>query len=225
MRRQVATTTPGATAAKAVAVAAACVFGLLLIDVTTGGPLSTHDAAAVAWLTSHHSVTFNGLLHAASRLEGPSATSVYGTIAAAWFLVRRRVGTAAAIGVLIYGGALLNAGIKEIVQRGRPVVDDFPVALPTFSFPSGHAAASTLFAGLLWWIVWTSGWRRSLAAVVLACAATYVLLVCLSRMYFGLHYPTDIAAGVAEAFLWLSVWILMVDRLGIDLRWQSGPAS
>jgi undecaprenyl-diphosphatase len=198
---------------------------LLLVDVTAGGPLSSHDAATVAWLTGHHSVAFNGLLHAASRLGGPSATNVYGSILAALFLVRRRVGTAAAVGVLIYGGAVINAAIKEIVQRGRPVVDDLPVSLTTFSFPSGHAAASTLFVGLLWWIVWTSGWRRSLAAAMLVCAATFVLLVCFSRMYFGLHYPTDVAAGVAEAFLLLSIWILMVDRLGIDLRWRSGAVS
>jgi len=225
MRMQVTTTTSGASAAKTVVVLAACVLGLLLVDVTMGGPLSAHDRATIAWLTSHQSVTLNGPLHAASLLGGPSATSAYAAIAVAWYLARRRIAAATAIGVLIYGGVLLNAVIKEIVQRGRPVVDDFAITLPTFSFPSGHAAASTLFAGLLWWMSWSSGWHRSWRAVTLACATAYVLLVCLSRMYFGLHYPTDVAAGAAEALLWLSGWIVAVDRLGLDLRFQPATAT
>jgi len=224
MRTHVTTPTSGTSAAKTVAVLAASVLALLLVDQTTRGPFSAHDSAVVAWFASHRSVTFEGLLQAASLLGGPSATSVYAAVVVSWYLVRRRIGAAAAIGILIYGGALLNAAIKEIVQRGRPVVEDF-VTLRTFSFPSGHAAASTLFAGLLWWIAWSSGWRRSRGVVTLACAAAWVLLVCLSRMYFGLHYPTDVAAGVAEALLWLSVWIVMVDRLGLDLRWRSTPAA
>jgi len=43
-------------------------------------------------------------------------------------------------------------------------------------------------------------------------------------MYFGLHFPTDIIAGVAESLLWLSLWIIVVDRLGLDLRWRPAPA-
>ena len=69
-------------------------------------------------------------------------------------------------------------------------------------FRAVHAAASTLFAGLLWWIAWSAGARQSRGLVTLACGAAWVLLVCLSRMYFGLNFPTDIIAGVAESLLW-----------------------
>jgi undecaprenyl-diphosphatase len=224
MRTQVTTPTSGTCAAKTVAVAAAFLLALLLVDQATGGPFSTHDSAVVAWFASHRSVTLNGPLRVASLLGGPSATSVYAAIAVAWYLVRRRIGAAIAIGVLIYGGAFLNASIKEIVQRERPLVEDF-MTLRTFSFPSGHAAASTLFVGLLWWIAWSSGWRRLRGVAAFACGAGWVLLVCVSRLYFGLHYPTDIAAGIAEALLWLSVWIVMADRLGLDLRWRLAPVA
>jgi membrane-associated phospholipid phosphatase len=46
------------------------------------------------------------------------------------------------------------------------------------------------------------------------------MLVCLSRVYLGAHYPTDVLAGAAEALLWLMVWIGAAERLGIDLRWH-----
>ena len=164
MHTQVTTPTSGTSAAKTVAALAAAVLALLLVDQATRGPFSAHDSAIVAWFASHRSGTLDGPLRAASLLGGPSATSVYAAIAVAWYLVRRRIGAAIAIGILIYGGALLNAAIKETVHRGRPVVEDF-ITLRTFSFPSGHAAASTLFAGLLWWIAWSSGWRRSRGVV------------------------------------------------------------
>ena len=223
MHTQVTPPRSGTSVAKTVAVLAASVLALLLIDQATSGPFSAHDGAVVAWFASHRSETLDGPLRAASLLGGPSATSVYAAIAVAWYLVRRRIGAATAIGILIYGGALLNAAIKETVHRGRPVAEEF-ITLRTFSFPSGHAAASTLFAGLLWWIAWSSGSRRSRGLVTLACGAAWVLLVCLSRMYFGLHFPTDIIAGVAESLLWLSLWIIVVDRLGLDLRWRPAPA-
>lgn len=47
------------------------------------------------------------------------------------------------------------------------------------------------------------------------------MVVGLSRVYPGLHYPTDVVAGAAEAILWLTVSITVVERLGIDLRWPS----
>ena len=91
---------------------AASVLALLLVDQAMRGPFSARDSAVVAWFASHRSVTLNGLLHAASLLGGPSATSVYAAIAVAWYLVRRRIGAAIAIGIIIYCGALLNAAIK-----------------------------------------------------------------------------------------------------------------
>jgi hypothetical protein len=116
MHTQVTTPTSGTSAAKTVAALAASVLALLLVDQATRGPFSAHDGAVVAWFASHRSGTLDGPLRAASLLGGPSATSVYAAIAVAWYLVSRRIGAATAIGILIYGGALLNALIKETVH-------------------------------------------------------------------------------------------------------------
>jgi membrane-associated phospholipid phosphatase len=54
---------------------------------------------------------------------------------------------------------------------------------------------------------------------------TWVTAVCISRAYLGLHYPTDVVAGVLEGVCWLMLAILGLDWFGVDLRWSSSPAQ
>jgi undecaprenyl-diphosphatase len=204
----------------AVAFAAALVFAVLAHDVVTHGPLSAHDIAAVAWFSAHRSHALDIWMTLASLSGGPSATSVYAAVLIIAYLVRRRIAAAVTVGLIVYGADVLNVAVKHLVQRGRPIMHGPINALSTYSFPSGHAAASVAFAGLIGLLAWRSGIRGLRGAIVLACAASWVMLVCLSRVYLGAHYPTDVLAGAAEALLWLMVWIGAAERLGIDLRWH-----
>ncbi|MEO9161315.1 MAG: phosphatase PAP2 family protein [Casimicrobiaceae bacterium] len=204
----------------AVAAAAALLFAVLAHDVVTHGPLSAHDVAVVAWSSAHRSAALDTWMTRASLSGGPSSTSVYATMLIIACVVGRRMAAGMTIGLIVYGGALLNVAVKHLVQRARPVVDDPLVTLLTYSFPSGHAAASVEFGGLICLLAWRSGFRGTRGAIVIACAVAWVMLVCLSRIYLGLHYPTDVLAGAAEALLWLTGWMAVVDRLGINLGWH-----
>jgi undecaprenyl-diphosphatase len=119
---------------------------------------------------------------------------------------RRRLALAT---VLVTAGNLLNPLIKSIVERPRPTTDIVSVLEQTnhSSFPSGHALGAMVFYGFLAWIAWTSG-RRWLAA---GCAA-FILLVGVSRMYLGAHWPSDVAAGYVIGFVWLLAlrWLVPV---------------
>jgi undecaprenyl-diphosphatase len=83
------------------------------------------------------------------------------------------------------------------------VFDDPLVQLATYSFPSGHAVASTVFWGTLCTLALPHlrSLRARVAATVLA--VTMVLLVCFSRVYLGVHYPADEMAGSALGILCL----------------------
>lgn len=204
-----------------ISVVAALLTGFVAHDVLTAGPLSTFDAPTVAWFSSIRNVLLDNLMNSASLSGGPLATSIYAAILIASYLVRRQVVPAFAVGAIVYGAALVNVALKYLVHRGRPVAQDPLITLATFSFPSGHAAASTVFGGLVGFLVLRSKVAHGQVALAVVATIAWVVLVCTSRVYLGLHYPTDIIAGVGEGVCWLMLATLALDRLGIDLRWAS----
>ena len=117
---------------------------------------------------------------------------------------RFREGSFAAISVL--GSLLLNVAAKHSFARTRPDLwQSIAPAETTYSFPSGHAMGSmtlALVVVLLCWFPrsrWGWGWRWP----VMVIAALFVLVVGLSRIYLGVHYPSDILAGWAAASAWV----------------------
>jgi undecaprenyl-diphosphatase len=131
-------------------------------------------------------------------------------------LIRKRQVTA--IFALGIGGALLlNDSFKLHFHRARPQVPWSIGDEPTFSFPSGHSLFSFVLYGL---IAYTLLGRRSpRRAPALLAAAALVLGIGLSRIYLGMHYPTDVLAGYLTGACWLGGVIL------IDRRWRTFRAT
>lgn len=107
---------------------------------------------------------------------------------------RESVFAAAALG----GSALLNLAAKQFFARQRPTLWESISPEDTFSFPSGHAMGSMTLAAVLVLLVWRTRWRWP----VLVAMAVFVPMVGLSRVYLGVHYPSDILAGWAAALAW-----------------------
>ncbi|WP_432250384.1 phosphatase PAP2 family protein [Streptomyces sanyensis] len=99
---------------------------------------------------------------------------------------------AAGAGVL---GAAVQQVLKALVDRRRPAFPD-PVDTAHFSaFPSGHAMTAALGCGLLVWLVRRWSLSRVLLAAVAAAAAVSIAGVGLTRVYLGVHWPSDVLAG------------------------------
>lgn len=134
--------------------------------------------------------------------------------ALAW---RRRMREGVFAGVAIVGSALLNLSTKQFFARDRPTLWESIAPETTYSFPSGHAMGSATLAWVLLLLAWRTRWRWPVAIAMIAFAA----MVAFSRVYLGVHYPSDILAGWAAASAWTASVYLLVFRNGAR-PWRSG---
>ncbi len=128
-------------------------------------------------------------------------------------MMRRRVRTALLILAATLGGYLLSTWLKDLFGRGRPTAVPHLTEEVSMSFPSGHSmvgAAFYLTMGLL--LAQTVAHRREKIYFVVT-AVVITLLIGMSRVYLGVHYPTDVVAGWAAGtawalFCWGTAWYL-----------------
>lgn len=116
------------------------------------------------------------------------------------------------VGTLL-GSSLLNTTLKALYHRARPDIHRI-VEEAGFSFPSGHSMSAFSLYGILTYLLWrhlpSKGWRIALIVFSLI----MVLGIGLSRIYLGVHYPSDVIGGY-----WVSAcWITLCIRL--FLIWQ-----
>lgn len=97
------------------------------------------------------------------------------------------------------GSSLLNIGAKQFFQRDRPGLWESISPEDTFSFPSGHAMGSMTLAMTAILLAWPSRWGWPTIAI----ASVFVVLVGYSRVYLGVHFPSDILAGWMAGTAWV----------------------
>lgn len=122
--------------------------------------------------------------------------------------LRRRMREGLFAGVALVGSALLNLGTKRLFARARPSLWESISPEATFSFPSGHAMGSMSLVMVLILLAWYTRWRWWVAVPL----AVFVVLLGLSRIYLGVHYPSDILAGWTAAIAWTVLAYLLVFR-------------
>lgn len=123
-----------------------------------------------------------------------------------WLAWRRRWQEAGFAALALAGSGLLNMALKRLFSRARPDVWPSIAPEPTWSFPSGHAMGSMALAAVLVLLVWPTRMRWPVIAAMLI----FVPMVGASRVYLGVHYPSDILAGWAAALAWVigSYWLI-----------------
>ena len=106
--------------------------------------------------------------------------------------------------ISLVGGQILNQVLKQIFQRPRPSVVVSVDHVRTLSFPSGHAMTSIIAYGAIAYLVGRLAPTSRLRHLCWGVAAMLVVAVGASRMYLGVHYPTDVLAGFLGGAAWLA---------------------
>jgi undecaprenyl-diphosphatase len=173
-----------------------------LADMVVEGESRAFDRAVLLWIHT----TFPGWLDGPMRIV--TALGYY------WFvllllvvvvsLFYQRAWKLSAILLLVStaGSAVLTTVLKGVFQRARPELFDSGYHASFYSFPSGHATVAVGFYGMVT-LVLAYRLRGRARWVVAVSGILVVLLIGFSRLYLGVHYPTDVVAGYLAALLWL----------------------
>jgi len=171
---------------------------------------------------SHASPGLTRVMLAASAYGGPSWLIPLGVLLALAFFLHQWHRGALLVLITVGGAALLNSLLKQGFSRPRPApFFDYPLP-SSASFPSGHAFFAASFIGGL--AVLASARVESLALRIAMwlVALALILLIGFSRVYLGVHYPSDVFAGYAAAVVWVAA-VAVGDRIASHRRSRRLP--
>jgi len=188
-----------------VLIGASWLFGGIAEDVVNGDPLTLVDAQIAAWFHARAIPSLTLSMRFISDVHDVLGITILASLLALFLIWKRNWYWVLALALVVPGGMLLNVLMKHAFGRARPSFDDPILTLATYSFPSGHVAAATLFYGLLaaFLIPRIAQWRWRVLVVLVA--FLIVTLVALSRLYLGAHYLSDVLAAFAEGIAWLAL--------------------
>ncbi len=148
------------------------------------------------------------IMKGVSRLGSPLVLIIVGVLIMLYLgFIRKRFWDTLLVPVVLGGGLILNEALKFLFHRPRPGLHRL-VEVGGFSFPSGHAMMSFIFYGLLVYLVWANFSGKFFRLLTTAILVIAILAVGISRIYLGVHYPSDVLAGFSAGSFWLVACIL-----------------
>ncbi len=201
------------TAQLAVLAAAGWAFGSLLQDVLGGDDATRVDLPVVRYLAEHRTAWLTTTMRDLTWLG--STVVLVPFVVTIGLASRRRTrswATMAQLALSLGGAIALYDLIKPLVGRPRPHVGQLVTTATGYAFPSGHATQTAAVAVTLAALgaASTGSWTRKVT--IWSAAALVCLLVGFSRIYLGVHWPTDVLAGFALGALWAATCALAIRR-------------
>ena len=118
------------------------------------------------------------------------------------------------INLLIVGDVIINRGVKVIVRRERPILINL-VTEKSFSFPSGHTMVAVTLYGFIIYLINKSNLSKKFKIILNFGLILLILLILISRIYLGVHYFSDVIAGLFLALAYLIFIVRVLERKNI----------
>lgn len=143
-----------------------------------------------------------------TALGGVTVLTMVTAAVAGYLLMARKYHAMWLVLIATTGGFLLSAALKGLIARPRPDVAHYMLATSP-SFPSGHSMMSAVVYLTLGSLLTRLAARRRVKLYFLAVAMLLTFVVGISRIYMGVHYPTDVLAGWTAGLVWaLGCWLI-----------------
>ncbi|HEX2091143.1 MAG TPA: phosphatase PAP2 family protein, partial [Longimicrobiaceae bacterium] len=172
------------------------------------------DVAVLRWIGRHHTPLLDVVALEVTALGAGLTVWVVVAISSVFLWVTRHRYSVLLLWVAMGGAALITRVLKLFFDRPRPEVFPWRTAwADQGSFPSGHATTSMVAYLTLAYLVSRLGPSPALRRLTLAVAAVLILGIGASRLYLGVHYPSDVLAGFAVGFAWATFCALGIEAV------------
>ena len=178
-----------------------------LVEEVFEGETLFYDEAILNGINSFSTPFFDSFFVVITQLGGVIGIIILTSILLAFLLRRKFYQKALIVGATVAGAAILNIVLKLIFERARPDLWEQLVVETSFSFPSGHAMITAALGLSLIFICWNTRFRW----LAVALGSSFIIVIGFSRLYLGVHYPTDILAGWVVSAAWLSTVVTIVN--------------
>lgn len=167
------------------------------------------DSAILLAFRQLHTPVLDTVMALVTVLGEPVVLLCVGLGLGIWLLMRGRREQALTLAIAAAGAGGLNYWLKELFRRSRPALWERIVDVNHYSFPSGHAMVSLVVYGTIGYLlaIHFRRWRL----LIIASTILLVTAIGLSRLYLGVHWPTDVIAGYAAGIVWLIASILSLE--------------
>lgn len=188
-----------------VVVAAVAVFAALAEEALAAGEIATFDLAFARALHDTSTPGWARAFSVVSLFGTPVAIAVVTVLVAVRLLLRQQTMLALGWVAAQAGGGVLNRLLKETFERSRPEFADPVLAASSWSFPSGHAMGTFIFCGVGCYLLLRRNRSFTVAAAVVTASASWCAVMAFSRLYLGVHYASDVIAGLLAGVAWVAV--------------------
>jgi undecaprenyl-diphosphatase len=186
------------------------------------GRTARFDEGVLLWMNRRATPTLDVAALQVTALGNGLVVATICVVAATFLWLAGHRAYAALVTAGVGGASVIYPLLKLAFDRPRPRLFEWRADYAhSSSFPSGHATLSMALLALLAYAVHRLANRRAVSVAALLVAGTAVLLIGLSRLYLGVHYPSDVIAGYMVGFCWAVVCALAMEALRAASR---GPA-
>jgi undecaprenyl-diphosphatase len=177
------------------------------------GTTRAFDVAVLEWLGAHRTPMVDRAMLEITLLGTGLVVLVIVGVAAMFLWLTRHKYSATLLLAATAGGIVLNNVLKLGFARPRPHVLEWQAQVVSSSFPSGHAMSAAIVYGTVAYLAARLQKHRLSRVATMLAATILILLICASRLYLGVHYPSDVIAGVLVGLAWAAFCMATLEAI------------
>jgi undecaprenyl-diphosphatase len=184
----------------------------------SSGSTQSFDESVLRWIGEHRSPMLEPIMMEITFLGTGTVVMAIVAVSGLFLWLSNHKYSAALLLICTLGGILLNNLLKVGYSRPRPQLFDWVAPALSWSFPSGHAMSAAAVYGTVAYLAARLQKRHIHRVITMVCAVVLICMIAITRLYLGVHYPSDVIAGVIIGLAWAAFCMATLEAIQVYAR-------